>query len=148
VEHSLRVVRETFKRGEEMNDRDLNYSSADDREVKFTEFEELDFGGEMETTQRIRYVEENLWAKLERTGKRISFAKDIYALVNYMRDSYIPWYRKALVVLALIYFISPIDAVPDLAPLFGYLDDLGVITAVLKYMGSELTPYYTSDYRY
>ena len=42
----------------------------------------------------------------------------------------------------MIYFISPIDAVPDLAPLVGYLDDLGVITAVLKFMGSELIPYY------
>jgi uncharacterized membrane protein YkvA (DUF1232 family) len=130
-----------------MNDRNLNYSSADDRDIKFTEFDELDFGGEMETSQKITYVEENLWSKLERTGKKISFAKDILALVNYMRDSYVPWYRKTIVVAALIYFISPIDAVPDLTPFFGYLDDLGVITALLKYLGSELTPYYSRDYR-
>jgi uncharacterized membrane protein YkvA (DUF1232 family) len=130
-----------------MNDRDIYYSSADDRDVKFTEFDELDFGGEMETNNRIQYVEENLWTKLERTGKKISFAKDIGALFNYMRDSYIPWYRKAIVVAALVYFILPVDAVPDLAPLVGYLDDLGVITATLKYLGSELTPYYSRGYR-
>ncbi len=59
-----------------------------------------------------------------------------------MSDSSVAWYRKSIVVGALIYFISPIDAIPDLAPLFGYLDDLGVITAVLKYLGSELIPYY------
>jgi uncharacterized membrane protein YkvA (DUF1232 family) len=141
------MVRRTFNNGEEMNERDLNYSSADDRDVKFTEFDELDFGGEMETNQRIQYVEENLWAKLEKTGKKISFAKDIYALVNYMRDSYVPWYRKAIIVAGLIYFISPIDAIPDLAPLVGYLDDMGVIAAVLRYMGSELTPYYSAGYR-
>ena len=43
---------------------------------------------------------------------------------------------------ALIYFISPIDAIPDLAPLLGYMDDLGVIAAVLKFLGHELMQYY------
>ena len=87
-------------------------------------------------------IEERLWEKVERIGKKISFAKDIKALYNYMKDPSVPWYRKSIVVGALIYFISPIDAVPDLAPLVGYLDDLGVIMAVLKFMGSELIPYY------
>lgn len=88
------------------------------------------------------YVDEKLWEKLERVGKKISFAKDIKALYSYLVDNHVSWYRKSIVVGALIYFISPIDTIPDLAPLFGYLDDLGVITALLKYLGSELIPYY------
>jgi uncharacterized membrane protein YkvA (DUF1232 family) len=111
------------------------------------ELDELDFGGETETAEKIKFVEENLWEKLERVGKKISFAKDILALVNYMRDPYVSWHRKAIVVAALIYFISPIDTIPDIAPLVGYLDDLGVITALLKFLGNELIPYYGSDYR-
>lgn len=87
-------------------------------------------------------VEERIWEKLERTGKKINFARDIRALYRYMRDKYVPWYRKSIVIGALIYFISPIDTIPDLAPLVGYLDDLGVVTAVLKFLGSELIPYY------
>jgi uncharacterized membrane protein YkvA (DUF1232 family) len=87
-------------------------------------------------------VEDGLWVKLEQTGKKISFAKDVLALFRYMRDPDVAWYRKTIVVAALIYFISPIDAIPDLTPLFGYLDDLGVITAVLKYLGREIIPYY------
>ncbi len=87
-------------------------------------------------------VEEGIWTKLERVGSKINFAKDVKALYNYMRDRYVPWYRKSIVVGALIYFISPIDTIPDLVPLIGYLDDLGVITAVLKFLGSELVPYY------
>lgn len=90
----------------------------------------------------IKYVDENLWEKVERIGKKISFAKDIMALYRYMKDKYVSWHRKAIVAAALIYFISPIDAIPDIAPLIGYLDDLGVITALLKYLGSELIPYY------
>ncbi|MFZ0453690.1 MAG: YkvA family protein [Ignavibacteriaceae bacterium] len=111
------------------------------------ELDELDFGGETETAEKIKYIEENLWEKLERVGKKISFAKDILALVNYMRDPYVSWHRKAIVAAALVYFISPIDAVPDIAPLIGYLDDLGVITALLKFLGHELIPYYEKDYR-
>jgi uncharacterized membrane protein YkvA (DUF1232 family) len=88
------------------------------------------------------YIEENLWEKVEKTGKKISFAKDILALFSYMTDSNVPWYRKSIVVGALLYFILPIDAVPDLLPLVGYLDDLGVIAAVIKFMGSEIIPYY------
>ena len=112
-------------------------------------FDDLDFGGrsEEDTENDIEFVEENLWTKLERVGKKISFAKDVLALYNYMRDSYVSWHRKAIVVGALIYFISPIDTIPDLAPLVGYLDDLGVITALLKFLGSELIPYYERNYR-
>ena len=88
------------------------------------------------------YIEENLWTKVERLGRKLSFANDIKALYNYFTDSSIPWYRKSIVIGALIYFITPIDTIPDIAPLIGYLDDLGVITAVIKYMGSELIPFY------
>ena len=110
---------------------------------------ELDFGGstEGEVKEKINFIEENLWAKLERVGKKISFAKDIFALVRYMRDPVVSWHRKAIVVAGLIYFISPIDAIPDITPLIGYLDDLGVITALLKFLGHELVPYYAPSYR-
>jgi len=114
---------------------------------------ELDFGGKSkekikkEYEPKAEYVAENLWYKLEKVGKKISFAKDIMALFNYMQDSFVSWHRKAIVIAALIYFISPIDTIPDVAPLFGYLDDLGVITALLKFLGSELIPYYDAGYR-
>ncbi len=97
-----------------------------------------------EVEAKTEEIEESLWAKIERTGKKISFTRDILALYNYLKDENVAWYRKAIVIGALIYFITPIDAIPDLSPLIGYLDDLGVITAVIKYMGSEILPYYNS----
>jgi uncharacterized membrane protein YkvA (DUF1232 family) len=121
------------------------------------EIEEIDFDYEKPTEvveieektpeEKEKFIDENLWEKLERVGKKISFAKDILALVNYMRDPNVSWHRKSIVVGALIYFIVPIDAIPDIAPLIGYLDDLGVIAAVLKYLGNELIPYYDKDYK-
>ncbi len=123
-------------------DSDIDFNEVDD-------LSDLDFGGksESDTTEKIQFVESNLWTKLEAVGKKISFAKDILALVNYMRDRYVSWHRKAIVVGALIYFITPLDTIPDLMPLFGYLDDLGVIAALLKFLGSELIPYYQPGYR-
>lgn len=100
-----------------------------------------------EYKEKEKFVDENLWGKLESSGKRISFAKDILALYRYMKDPFVKWYRKAIVIAALFYFIVPIDTIPDLTPLFGYLDDFGVITALLKYLGSELLSYYPDGYR-
>ncbi len=102
---------------------------------------------EEDYSERSGYVEENFWSKVERVGKKISFAKDILALYKYMKDPFISWHRKAIVVMGLVYFISPIDTIPDIAPFIGYLDDLGVITAVIKFLGSELIPYYDAKYR-
>lgn len=121
------------------------------------EVEEIDFDYEKpkelveieskSSKDKEKYIDDNLWEKLERVGKKISFAKDILALVNYMRDPNVSWHRKSIIIGALIYFIVPIDAIPDIAPLIGYLDDLGVIAAVLKYLGNELIPYYDKDYK-
>ncbi len=116
-------------------------------ENNFTEAEEL--SAEYDSPEKVRdgekVIDEKLWEKVERVGKKISFAQDIMALYKYIKDPNVQWYRKSIVVAALIYFISPIDAIPDIAPLVGYLDDLGVITAVLKYLGHELIPYYEND---
>ncbi|RJP70824.1 MAG: DUF1232 domain-containing protein [Ignavibacteriales bacterium] len=113
-------------------------------EGKIPNINDLDYNEMYEEDYEVKkkIVEDNLWFKLEKYGKKISFAKDILALFHYMRDPYVSWHRKAIVVAALIYFIAPIDTIPDLAPLVGYLDDLGVITATLKFLGSELIPYY------
>ena len=116
-----------------MNEETENF----DFEENFSEYNPVENDNE-----QTEYIEENLWAKLEKVGKKISFAKDIYALFKYMKDSDISWYRKTIVVGALIYFIFPLDSIPDITPLIGYLDDLGVIAAVMKYLGSELLPYY------
>ncbi|MGE5436929.1 MAG: YkvA family protein [Syntrophothermus sp.] len=114
-------------------------------EVQFTEFDELDFGGKKETDEQIKYVENNFWTKLANAGKKINFSKHVVALFRYMKDPFIPIGRKALVAAGLFYFIIPFDTMPDFTPLVGYLDDLGVIAALVKFLGKELVPYYRSE---
>lgn len=43
----------------------------------------------------------------------------------------IPGWARATIISSLGYFISPIDAIPDLAPVIGYADDLGVLIVAL-----------------
>jgi uncharacterized membrane protein YkvA (DUF1232 family) len=45
---------------------------------------------------------------------------------------------KLLVMGALIYLVSPIDLIPDYIPVIGWLDDVGVATAVLAYLNGKL----------
>ena len=106
----------------------------------YTDFEE--FNSKKDVDEATEIIEDKLWIKLEKFGNKISFAKDLIALYRYLLDNNVGWQRKAIVAAALIYFIVPIDTIPDLAPLFGYMDDLGVIMATLKFLGHELIPYY------
>jgi len=54
---------------------------------------------------------------------------DVYALYLARGDPRIPWYAKAIIVLTVIYALSPIDLIPDFIPFLGYLDDLVIIPA-------------------
>lgn len=42
-----------------------------------------------------------------------------------------PKWAKSVIFGALAYFISPLDAIPDLTPLVGFTDDLGALAAAL-----------------
>lgn len=39
-----------------------------------------------------------------------------------------PAWAKRIVMGAFVYLVSPFDAIPDLSPIIGYTDDLGVLT--------------------
>ncbi len=81
--------------------------------------------------------------KINRNKSRVmGFLEHIRALRSYLFDKDVKWYRKSVVAAALIYFVTPVDAIPDLSPFVGFLDDLGVIAAVVKFMGNELKRYY------
>ena len=52
---------------------------------------------------------------------------EIYALYLSYRDNRVKWYVRTLVAIAIGYAISPIDLIPDLVAVFGFLDDVVVV---------------------
>ena len=58
----------------------------------------------------------------------------------YARGEYraIPWRSIVTVIAGLLYFLSPVDLIPDFIPVFGYVDDAAVIGLVLRYVQKDL----------
>lgn len=50
-----------------------------------------------------------------------------------------PAWAKTAIYGALAYFISPIDAIPDIIPVVGYSDDLGVLVAAVGTVSMYIT---------
>ncbi len=44
--------------------------------------------------------------------------------------------QRTLVLGAIVYFLSPVDFIPDTTPMMGYVDDYAVVNMVLASMGS------------
>lgn len=58
-----------------------------------------------------------------------------YALGQY-RD--VPWKTILLIVAAVIYFVNPLDLVPDIIPLTGLTDDFAVLLWVYNSVSNEV----------
>lgn len=52
-------------------------------------------------------------------------------LARFFRNPAVPSWRKWAGVVALAYVVMPVDLLPDVLPLVGWLDDLGVVAAFL-----------------
>jgi uncharacterized membrane protein YkvA (DUF1232 family) len=57
---------------------------------------------------------------------------------RHLRDAGAPTWHKVLVLAAFVYVVFPLDAIPDLTPIVGWLDDLGVGTASLVFLSWAL----------
>ena len=62
----------------------------------------------------------------------------LWSMVN---DAEVAWTSKAVALGALLYLITPLDAIPDITPLFGLTDDAAVIAAAVASLGAALNKY-------
>lgn len=84
---------------------------------------------------------------MDSSSKNLPFVRDMIAKIRLlyamMRDKNfnLQWKNKTLVIAGLLYFISPIDLIPDFIPLVGYIDDAFVISLVLNSLAAEIERY-------
>jgi len=91
------------------------------------------------------FSEKSFWYKLKHLAKAAGqdVVERALCLFYAAQKPDTPLWAKTVIYGALSYFISPIDAVPDITPVLGYSDDLGVlVSAVLT-----VAMYVTDDVR-
>ncbi|RZU98415.1 YkvA family protein [Spiribacter vilamensis] len=102
--------------------------------------------------ERVGYASRKGRRKVEGFGgkppSRIqSLWRDINLMIglasDYSRGNYtqIPWNVLAAVTGAILYFVSPVDVVPDFIPVIGYVDDALVIKLALEIARPDLEAY-------
>jgi uncharacterized membrane protein YkvA (DUF1232 family) len=86
---------------------------------------------------------ENIGSKLGgmNRGPIAKLWSDVQALWAMILDPSAAWASKSLAIGALVYLVSPIDAVPDFLPILGLTDDAGVLTAVVSSLYRDLEKY-------
>ncbi|NJM59344.1 MAG: DUF1232 domain-containing protein [Oscillatoriales cyanobacterium RU_3_3] len=81
----------------------------------------------------IEYSDESFWEKLKKfaltAGKEV--VEKALTLYYTAQNPNVPAWAKTVVVGALTYFISPVDAIPDILVGVGFTDDLGVLLAAI-----------------
>lgn len=95
----------------------------------------------MNKTYETHYSDENFRQKMTRYAKKAGREVVEKALwLHYAaQDPATPKWAKAAMYSALGYFILPLDAIPDFAPLVGYTDDLSVMAAALVVTSMYIT---------
>ena len=66
---------------------------------------------------------------LKRLGNNVIYAA-LLLFYAYQDENTSTW-AKRIILGALAYFLSPIDGIPDLTPLLGFTDDLGLLSLAL-----------------
>ncbi|MEM7111098.1 MAG: YkvA family protein [Chloroflexota bacterium] len=55
----------------------------------------------------------------------------------------VPWQSLVMALAAVIYFVNPLDFIPDFIPLFGYLDDVTILAYVIRRIKHDIDAFLT-----
>jgi uncharacterized membrane protein YkvA (DUF1232 family) len=64
----------------------------------------------------------------------VTFRNELATLWRAFRAPETPWHLKALMLLVPAYLLSPIDLIPDVVPLLGWMDDFIVIPMLVGWI--------------
>ena len=93
----------------------------------------------MATVDDDNFDDESFLQKAKRFARMVPFAEDAVAAYYAMKDSKTPISHRVAIAGALVYFVSPIDGIPDAIPVAGYTDDAGVFAVALALVSNSIT---------
>jgi uncharacterized membrane protein YkvA (DUF1232 family) len=89
-------------------------------------------------TSQAEQVQSEFWSTVKRAANRIPFMDEVVASYYCAMDPDTPLRVRGVILGALAYFILPFDAVPDFLMLFGFGDDIVVLTAAIASVRGEI----------
>ncbi|MEL6864711.1 MAG: YkvA family protein [Bacteroidota bacterium] len=91
-----------------------------------------------------KFREQQFWPKLRKYARQAGIKTVYSALLLFFayRRKDTPAWAKNIVLGTLGYFLAPFDAIPDLSPIIGYTDDIGVLSfglvTIAAYINKEV----------
>lgn len=83
--------------------------------------------------------------KTRAAGLRHAQIGHLTAILRFFRDPNASLAGKISLLMAVVYVVMPIDAIPDVVPVIGWLDDLGVVTLAMAYLARVVARYREAD---
>jgi uncharacterized membrane protein YkvA (DUF1232 family) len=80
------------------------------------------------------------WRKFGAFAAQIPFAEDLLTAYYCAFDRNTPSHVRVALIGALIYFISPLDVLPDVLPIVGLTDDAAVVAGAIKLVWDQIKP--------
>lgn len=72
----------------------------------------------------------------------VEIINNLKALMSYLLDKNVKWYKKSLIIATLAYFIKPKGALKNWDEFFGYLEEIGAVDSAVKFLSKEIEKYY------
>lgn len=94
--------------------------------------------GALTTEEKLDLTRAELLPKARKVANRIPFVKDLVAGYYCMMDTQTPVATRATILAPLVYFVVPVDAVPDFILGAGYADDTLVWLGAMKLFSSSI----------
>ena len=101
----------------------------------------------LEKTDKLEEILLEIETKLKdipKIGEALSYIPTLISMVkSYIKKEYtgIPVRTIVAIISALVYFLIPIDVIPDVLPIGGYVDDATVILACIGLVGGDIKDY-------
>lgn len=90
--------------------------------------------------------EEDIRNANKKAGKLGEQKNNFLLLLSMMRDCFsgkfsISNIDKGIIIGAILYVVSPIDAIPDIIPFVGWLDDIGIVSLAFSKLAPLISRY-------
>ena len=92
---------------------------------------DIEILGPEEAEEKASHVRARFWPTVKRALRSLPFIDEVVAAYYAMLDPATPTRARLILIGALLYFVTPLDFVPDLVLGLGFLDDASVLLAAL-----------------